>query len=215
MAVILVLTGLTPERWVDIDQAKADWWSWRLSVSSADTALILLVATLAIGPLHVLAGGRPSVHRPLRRVVGVWAGCVALVHVSFAIFVHTDGLDLVKNWLTAAPSVSDPLPVRGGKRGLANWLGLGQVLLVVILLALSRDAALRRLGPKWWKRLQRLSYVLVALVAVHVLLYQAVEQRINRHKAPVLLVLLFIGVIQIAAATIVRRRAVQRRAVRR
>ncbi len=204
---LLVLTGLTPERWVDIDQAKADTWNWRLSTASADTSLILLVATLTVGPWRVLRGRRPSIHRPLRRALGIWAGAMGLLHVAFALFIHANGLGVWENWFVSAPSLSDPFTLLRGKRGLANWIGLAQAGLIVVLLVASRDKALRQLGPVWWKRVQRSSYVLMGLIAVHVLLFQSIEQRINRHRIPVLLLLVFVVVVQLGAVVTVRRRA--------
>jgi DMSO/TMAO reductase YedYZ heme-binding membrane subunit len=45
------------------------------------------------------------------------------------------------------------------------------------LLAISSDRAIRRLGARRWKRVQRLAYALFALVAAHTVLYQLVEER--------------------------------------
>lgn len=55
--------------------------------------------------------------------------------------------------------------------GLGNWTGLAALVLVVGLLALSSDAALRKLKAGPWKRLQRLNYALFALVILHAFFY--------------------------------------------
>ncbi len=201
LAAIVVLTGVTPERWVDVDEPKAASWLWRLSVSAADTAVLILAATLLVGPLRVLRGGRPTTHLPWRRTLGIWAGGVALLHVSLAVFVHARATRLWSNWLELSP-----LELVGGARGLANWLGLLQVAIVAMLLWLSRDEALRRLGGRTWKWLQRSAYVLVIAVAVHALLYHRVEQRIAAHRIPLYLVLGFVIAAQLAGMAVVLRR---------
>ncbi|HSF84514.1 MAG TPA: hypothetical protein VLG28_02490 [Acidimicrobiia bacterium] len=187
---VFIATGYTPELWVDMADPKADSLLWRFSVSAADTSLALLTATLLFGPVHVIRGGRPTIHRPWRRVIGVWGGAMALVHVSAAVFVHARWQKVWSNWLEIAPPT-----LVGGDRGLANWLGLAQVAIVVLLLWLSRDGALRSLGGRTWKRLQRSSYVLVVLVGAHALLYHRIEARIAVHRAPIiaLLVLMLLG----------------------
>jgi DMSO/TMAO reductase YedYZ heme-binding membrane subunit len=50
--------------------------------------------------------------------------------------------------------------------------------IVVGLLALSNDLALRNLKARLWKRLQRLNYALFALVIAHAFFYGAIV-RIN------------------------------------
>ncbi len=54
------------------------------------------------------------------------------------------------------------------------------MLAATLLLALSNDLALRRLGTPRWKALQRWNYALFALVAAHGIAYQVIETR----KAP-------------------------------
>ena len=57
--------------------------------------------------------------------------------------------------------------------GLGNWTGLAALVIVVGLLALSSDVALRTLKFRTWKWLQRLNYALFALVILHALFYGA------------------------------------------
>lgn len=57
--------------------------------------------------------------------------------------------------------------------GLGNWTGLAATVIVLALLATSSDAALRTLKARPWKRLQRLSYALFALVILHAFFYGA------------------------------------------
>jgi hypothetical protein len=55
--------------------------------------------------------------------------------------------------------------------GLGNWTGLAATAIVVGLLAISSDRALRGLEAGAWKWLQRLNYALFALVVAHAIYY--------------------------------------------
>jgi sulfoxide reductase heme-binding subunit YedZ len=90
--------------------------------------------------------------------------------------------------------------------------GLAALVIVAGLLALSSDAALRKLKAKSWKRLQRLNYVLFVLVVVHALFYGALLQETSPYT-----ILLGLGVIavlvgQAAGIWLFRRRYSHRRA---
>ncbi len=61
--------------------------------------------------------------------------------------------------------------------GITNYLGLAATLILVLLLALSNDRALRRFGTRRWKALQRLNYILLGLVSIHALVYFSYENR--------------------------------------
>src|SRR5579872_1775795 len=63
----------------------------RLSFATAYPALILLAATLAIGPVKILSGERLSVSLDLRRDVGIWAGMLGLLHTGIGQCVHLRG----------------------------------------------------------------------------------------------------------------------------
>jgi sulfoxide reductase heme-binding subunit YedZ len=62
--------------------------------------------------------------------------------------------------------------------GWANHLGLLAGLLLVLLLLLSNDWSLARLGARRWKGLQRWNYAVFALAIAHAVLYQVLEKRI-------------------------------------
>lgn len=57
--------------------------------------------------------------------------------------------------------------------GLGNWTGLAATVIVVGLLAISSNFALRKLKAGPWKNLQRLNYVLFVLVILHAIYYGA------------------------------------------
>lgn len=69
------------------------------------------------------------------------------------------------------------IPIRYGPFGLANHSGLIVALILLLLLALSNDISLRRLGAARWKSLQRWNYVGAGLLVVHGGLYQIIEKR--------------------------------------
>lgn len=198
---LLWVGGWSTEMWLDIDEEKASWWRWRVSIAAANTSVIALAAALAYGPLVVLRGGRPLVHRSLRRAMGVWAGVFALLHVAVAMGIHAD---LFRPWENYV--VFEPFTLVRGSIGLANWLGAAQVVIFVVLIGVSRTAMLRQLGASRWERLQRTTYPLVGLVAIHAFLYHRVEQRLLAHRVLVFIPVAIVFVIQVAGFVTVKRR---------
>jgi DMSO/TMAO reductase YedYZ heme-binding membrane subunit len=77
--------------------------------------------------------------------------------------------------LRASPGA--PLLPRHDLFGLVSYLGLAAALLVAMLLAISSDAALARLGAAQWKTLQRLSYLALTVTVLHGLALQVMEKR--------------------------------------
>ncbi len=143
----------------------------RLSFSSAYPALVLLSATLLIGPLKILAGDRLAVSMDIRRDIGIWAGIAGLFHVAVGQFVHLRGRPwlyyIYENW-----QQKHALPMRHDLFGLANYTGLLAAFILLALFATSNDAALRKLSTPRWKRLQSWNYVCFGLTAIHTLTYQ-------------------------------------------
>jgi sulfoxide reductase heme-binding subunit YedZ len=137
------------------------------TVATGYVATGLLVFTLLIGPANLLLRRRNPVSSYLRRDAGTWTAIVSVVHVIFGLQVH----ERLSNFLNyfVAPDGS-PLT---NSFGLGNWTGLAALVIVAGLLALSSDAALRKLKAKNWKRLQRLNYALFALVIAHAFFYGA------------------------------------------
>jgi methionine sulfoxide reductase heme-binding subunit len=160
----------------------------RLSMGSAYAGLALLSASLALGPLNVLRGRPNPVSFGLRRDVGIWAGIVSLFHVVVGLQAHLGG----QFWLYFVhrlPTRGDPLPIRLDLFGLSNHTGLIATLVLILLLALSNDLTLRRLGAQRWKSLQRWSYAGFGLVVLHGAGYQVSAGR----AAP--FVALFLGMV--------------------
>lgn len=131
----------------------------RSTVATGYLALGLLALTLLIGPANLLLRRRNPVSSYLRRDAGAWTAAFSGVHVLLSFKVHGSGRIRLRRLLRRRCS---PLT---NSFGLGNWTGLAALLIAAGLLAISSDAALRRLKAKSWKRL-RLSYALFALVAV-------------------------------------------------
>lgn len=147
----------------------------RGSFSTAYPALFLLLATLAIGPVNVLRRRRNAISQDLRRDVGIWAGIVGLVHVVIGQMVHFRG----RPWLYYVyPAGQDHwLPIRHDLFGFTNYTGAMGALLLLALFATSNDVVLRRLGTPGWKKLQRMNYLIFALVAAHTLGFMTIERQ--------------------------------------
>jgi sulfoxide reductase heme-binding subunit YedZ len=108
----------------------------------------------------------------LRRDVGIWGALFGLAHVGTGLFVHMG--DPLKYFVLR--DSGRRLPVRYDLFGFANWSGLAATLLLVLLLAISNDLSLRRLGSRRWKAWQRWTYWAGALVVAHGLAYQWLEK---------------------------------------
>lgn len=143
----------------------------RLSFASAYPALILISTTLLIGPIKLLGGKRVPMSMDLRRDIGIWAGVAGVSHALVGQFVHLRGRPwlyyVYDNWTGA-----HLLPIRHDVFGLANDTGLLAALMLLLLLATSNDASLRKLRTPGWKKLQRWNYACFGFVAIHTFLYQ-------------------------------------------
>lgn len=153
----------------------------KASFATAYPALILLAATLAIGPFNVLTRRRNPVSLDLRRDLGIWAGILAIVHTAIGQDVHLRG----RPWLYYVYERGSHhlIPIRHDVFGLANYTGAFCTLVVLLLLATSNDYSLRRLGTRSWKKLQRWNYAAFVLLAIHALAY---EEGIEHQKLPFL-----------------------------
>jgi sulfoxide reductase heme-binding subunit YedZ len=141
----------------------------RFTVGTGYVALGLLALTLLIGPANLLLRKRNPVSSYLRRDVGMWTAIFSVVHVIYGSLLHSGGqLSAFLNYFVA-PDGSPLL----NSFGLGNWTGLAATVIVVGLLAISSDFALRKLKAGPWKWLQRSNYALFALVILHAFFYGA------------------------------------------
>ena len=161
----------------------------RFTIATGYVATGLLAITLVIGPVNLVLRRRNPVSSYLRRDVGAWTAAFSLVHVFFGLQVHA----LLADFLTYF-FASDGSPLTNSF-GLGNWTGLAATVIVVGLLAISSNYALRKLTARPWKRLQRLNYVLFGLVVAHAIFYGA----LSRLASPFTLLLLVSIVVVFAA----------------
>jgi sulfoxide reductase heme-binding subunit YedZ len=143
----------------------------RFTTATGYIALGLLGLTLLIGPANLLLHRRTPISSYLARDVGMWAAIVSVIHVIAGFFVHGPPAPLIERILFYF-FARDGTPLTNAF-GWGNWTGLAATVIVVGLLAISSDAALRKLKAKRWKSLQRLNYALFALVILHAIYYGA------------------------------------------
>jgi sulfoxide reductase heme-binding subunit YedZ len=141
----------------------------RLTTATGYVATGLLALTLLIGPVNLMLRKRNPVSSYLRRDVGAWTAGLSVIHVIFGLQVHGGGQ---LSGFLAYFIAPDGTPLLNSF-GLGNWTGLGGSVIVVGLLAISSDFALRSLKSGTWKWLQRLNYALFALVIAHAFFYGA------------------------------------------
>jgi sulfoxide reductase heme-binding subunit YedZ len=163
----------------------------RISIGTAYSALFLTGLALLLGPWNVLRRQFNPVSFDLRRDTGIWAGIAAVVHTGVGLNVHLRG----RPWLYF---VNEHHDLRVGMFGFGNYAGLVAALLFAMLLAISNDFSLRRLGAIKWKSFQRWTYVAVALTACHAVAYQNVEKRTLPFRLIVCVVLAAILASQLA-----------------
>jgi sulfoxide reductase heme-binding subunit YedZ len=173
----------------------------RLTTATGYVALALLALTLLIGPANLLLRRRNPVSSYLRRDVGAWTALFSAVHVVVSLEVHGSGQ--IRDFLDFFVPGGSPLT---NSFGWGNWTGLAALVIVAGLLALSSDAALRRLRAKNWKRLQRLNYVLFALVIVHAFFYGALLRETSPYTILLGLIVIAVAVGQGVGIRLFRRR---------
>jgi methionine sulfoxide reductase heme-binding subunit len=147
----------------------------RISIGTGYVGVIFLAAALIIGPLNILRGVSNPLSTYLRRDIGIVAGIFAVAHTIVGLQVHMGG-DFVQYFFQRKAN-GEVGTVRFDAFGIANHLGLIAALIIVVLLVISNNVSLRRLGPRRWKGIQRYIYLAAGLVAVHGLIYQIIERR--------------------------------------
>jgi sulfoxide reductase heme-binding subunit YedZ len=168
----------------------------RASFATAYPALLLLTATLAIGPWNVLRGRRNPISSDLRRDVGIWAGILGVLHTVVGQNVHLRG----RPWLYYVYEKKSlhTFPIRHDLFGFANYTGAAAVLALMALSATSNDYALRALGTPQWKKLQQWNYALFALAATHAIAYQVSEKQQISFVATTVFCIIFTAFLQTA-----------------
>ena len=137
----------------------------RLSFATAWPALVLLAATLIIGPWRILQGKAPILSQDLRRDIGIWGGALGVLHAVIGNCEHLRG----RPWLYYIYEKTQEhlIPLRHDLFGFSNFTGLFAGLILLALLATSNDASLRKFGNPGWKGLQRWNYACFGLTILH------------------------------------------------
>lgn len=172
---LMLAAGVTAISGIAMALAPAGRELDQLSFVTAWLCLLLFAATLLIGPLHVRRTGRLPGNHLVRRDLGIWCVITGMVHffLAFKVSMNLEYMDLyvrgAEGW--PAPAVRELM---------YRWAVLGSLLIAVLfllLLALSNNLAIRLLGNRWWKRLQRASYPAFALTVGHSIAFQILEAR--------------------------------------
>lgn len=148
------------------------WWSrpaWvpemRLWKAVGDASYVLLIVTLAAGPLAKLMPRLRGLTK-WRRQLGIWFAVTAIVHSVLI-------LNGWARWSLRSFLGYEFVPHLGREArmepgfGLANLIGISALTLALLLAATSSDRALRRLGRDAWAWLHRLSQTVLVLALLH------------------------------------------------
>jgi sulfoxide reductase heme-binding subunit YedZ len=146
-----------------------------ISVATAYVSLGLVALSLMLGPLNLIRNSPNPLSNDLRRDLGIWGAIVGLVHVGIGLTVHFQGRMYL--YFLPPPEWGAIIPIRTDAFGGANYLGAVAGLVLLVLLTLSNDKALHRLGAIKWKRWQQLNYVAGVTILLHGVLYQLLEKR--------------------------------------
>ena len=151
---------------------------------------------------HLLLGGVAStaisvlVYADLRRDVGIWSALLALAHVATGLAVHMNGQ--VWRYFFVPREGGGLIPLRLDAFGLANHTGLAATIILALLLAISNDRALRGLGTRRWKSVQRLNYLAAALIVLHGAAYVYMDKRAIGFIVFFLVLVTIAGALQLA-----------------
>ncbi|MEK6247180.1 MAG: ferric reductase-like transmembrane domain-containing protein [Planctomycetales bacterium] len=146
--------------------SRQDWSEmhrWNRAVG--DTSLVLIAASMAIGPLSRLVP-RLRAAVPWRRELGIYGVFLSLVHATIILLGWVD-LDL---WRLIGyevhPATGQYVMSQHGF-GLANIIGILALIYAIVLAGTSNNWSQRSLGTSVWKFVQQGSYVLWILIVVH------------------------------------------------
>lgn len=178
-----------------------------ISIATAYASLIIFLAAMLIGPINILLSRPNPLSSYLRRDLGIWSAILALIHTIVGLQVHLSG----QFWLyfLYPDDQAHIVPVRYDLFGLSNHLGLICSILMLLLLLLSNNYSIRKLGHKKWKRWQRSTYLLAFALPLHGYIYQFLENRIGPFTI-ILSVIFALGIIiQVASITKYRKTSSQ------
>ena len=166
----------------------------RLSIVSAYLCLLLLGAALLVGPSHAIRKCKPLTNSYIRRDIGIWAALNGLLHFYLANILAMN-YEYLGIYVESAPAPPSP-ELRSELYSWGTILGYVIAVLFIILLVLSSDWMLRIVGLKWWKRIQRASYLGFLFTCMHAFVFQILESREAFWVVVVLLVTLLVIFVQ-------------------
>lgn len=186
----------------------------RLWRTFGDTSLMLLAASLMLGPL-VRLRPRLAPLLPLRRELGIQFAVFATVHTVLILtgwvrwdllrFLGYEYIEAAGRWVRLESGF-----------GLANIAGVIALIWAIVLALTSSDVATRFLGPSAWKWLHTAAYTIFYLVVVHTAYFLFLHYTFSFHRPvpppdwfrwPFLLIAVTVTALQMAAfAVIVHRR---------
>lgn len=150
-------------------------------------SFILVGCTLLIGPVkYVLPARMGPACLSIRRDAGIWAGLTALLHVVLVLILFSGEPHLMiidehileqseNGWLRLFfvfyPGEAGWPDMRWSIIGLANYLGLIALLMILAMLFTSSDRAVKRIGGSTWKRLHLANPFLFLFVVLHGITY--------------------------------------------
>lgn len=153
------------------------------TLATGYVSFALLVVTFSLGPYYYLTARRSPASTYLRRDVSVWASIYAAIHVVVGLQAHLKGrmwaYFIFENWR------SRTIPFRYDLFGAANYTGAASALIMAVLLAISNDASMRRLGIDRWRNIQRWGRPCALLLLAHTAAYQLIEHRTAPVVVPV------------------------------
>jgi DMSO/TMAO reductase YedYZ heme-binding membrane subunit len=190
------------------DRGRSDV-SQRVTIATGYIATGLLAFTLLVGPANLLFRRRTPISSYLRRDAGMWTAAVSAIHVVFGSLLHSGGQLAGLLGYFVAPDGR----LRLNSFGLGNWTGLAATVIVLALLLISSDVALRLLKARRWKWLQRLNYVLFALVLAHAFFYGALLRTASPFTLLLAVTVAIVIVGQLIGIWLWRRRSAQDRVV--
>jgi len=122
-----------------------------ITLRTGKTALIFLLLSLTVTPLYLLFDWK-WVYR-FRRPLGLYAFLYATLHVLTFV-----GLDYGFDWTLVSDAIQN---------NRYTLVGLTAFLILLPLALTSTKRSKAWLGPKWWKRLHRWSYLAAGIAVLH------------------------------------------------
>ena len=175
-----------------------------LSFATAYICVLLMAVALILGPLRAYWTDNHSINIYLRRDIGIWTALSGLAHLYMATVQSMNSVYITKYVNISTTGLSDNI-----RNELFLWGSITAFvtgLLLLMLLCLSSDAALRLLGARWWKRLQRSAYIAFVLTIIHAIMFQLLEGRTPMLIILLVIVLLGVMLLQTAGFMSVRKK---------